>query len=165
VPAYAKKYQQEMVCQQQTNHNFRDDDMTDILYHMCPKERWDAAVQQGVTYLPPTFVTDGRFTHATAVASQLITTANHFYTQSIGDWICLQLSRSALLKLGIDTVFEEAKPVGQTAVAHEESNGSTWIYPHIYGGIPTHIPGVVTKTFPIKRSDDGSFVNIVGLTN
>jgi uncharacterized protein (DUF952 family) len=147
----------------------KDQQEEEVLYHMCQKDLWDAAVQHQVAYFPPTFIADGRFTHATAVPSRLITTANHFYTQTTGDWICLQLSRSALLKLGIDTVFEEAKPVGEAAT-HEDwdKGGATtkWICPHIYGGLPTHIAGIVTQTFHMTRNkNDGSFVNIVGLTD
>lgn len=134
----------------------------EVLYHMCQKAQWDAAVQEGRAYFPPTFVKDGMFTHATAVPSRLITTANHFYTSSQGDWICLQLSRSALLKLGIDTVFEEAKPVGDTATDSEWDG--MWVCPHIFGGIPTHLAGVVTKTFRMQRDENGTFLYIEGLT-
>jgi uncharacterized protein (DUF952 family) len=148
-----------------------NDDEEEVLFHMCQKETWDAAVRRGGAYFPPTFVVDGRFTHATAIPSRLLVTANHFYQKSVGDWICLQLSRSALFQLGIDTVFEDAKPVGDTATHEEWSHDSSattpkWICPHIYGGIPTHIPGVVTQTFPMTRNpDDGSFLHIVGLTD
>ena len=68
------------------------------------------------------------FTHATAVPARLISTANHFYTSVEGDWICLELSRSGLYSIGIDTVFEEAKPVGETGV----SDTWDWVCPHVY---------------------------------
>lgn len=133
----------------------------EALYHMCQKSVWKAAVTSGAAYFPPTFESDGMFTHATAVPKRLIQTANHFYTATKGDWICLELSRSALYKLGIDTVFEEAKPVGETGV----SNTWDWVCPHIYGGIPTCVEGIVTKTYDMKRESDGTFASIVGLTD
>jgi uncharacterized protein (DUF952 family)/mannose-6-phosphate isomerase-like protein (cupin superfamily) len=133
----------------------------EILYHMCQKDAWEEAIASKKAYFPPTFVKDGMFTHATAVPERLITTANHFYTSVEGEWICLELSRKALLQIGIDTVFEEAKPVGDTGV----SNTWDWICPHIYGGISTTIDGIVYKTYPMKRQPDGTFVSIVGLTD
>jgi uncharacterized protein (DUF952 family) len=133
----------------------------DVLYHMCFKDAWDEAVTNKKAYFPSTFAKDGMFTHATAVPERLITTANHFYTGVDGDWICLALSRKALLQIGIDTVFEEAKPVGDTGVSHAWD----WVCPHIFGGIPTTIDGIVYKTYPMKRQPDGTFVSIVGLTD
>ena len=126
------------------------------------KSLWEEAVSNKTAYFPPTFEKDGMFTHATAVPQRLVTTANHFYTSTEGDWICLQLSRSALLQIGIETVFEEAKPVGETGVGDAWTN---WVCPHVYGGIPTTIDGIVTATYKMKREPDGTFVSIVGLTD
>lgn len=129
---------------------------------MCEKTLWEQVVASGDAYYPPTFDEDGRYTHATAVPGRLIETGNHFYTSTKGEWICLKLSRSALLKLGIKTVFEEAMPVGATK---DDSNWD-WICPHMYGGIPTSIDGVVTKTFAIQREEEtGKFLSISGLTD
>ena len=131
------------------------------LYHMCEKKLWDEALAAQKAYYPPTFEQDGNFTHATAVPPRLIETANHFYTAVQGDWICVELSYSALKdKAGIITIFEEAKPVGKTGVSE---TFEAWICPHIYGGIPAHIDGVVTSTFPMKRDDKGTFLSIEGL--
>ena len=101
------------------------------------------------------------FTHATAVPTCLITTVNHFYTGTKGDWICLHPRRSTLHKLGIVTKFEEPKPVGQTEV--EE----TWnqVCRHILGGIPTVVPGVVTSVYEMYRDAKGKFLSISGLTD
>ena len=68
---------------------------SDVIYHMCLKESWEGAKRDGRAYFPPTFEADGFFTHATAVPSRLIETANHFYQESIGDWLCLRISRAA----------------------------------------------------------------------
>ena len=131
------------------------------IYHMCEKALWEKAMAAQKAYYPPTFEQDGYFTHATAEPPRLIMAANHFYTDSKGDWICLELSYSALKdKVGIITKFEEAKPVGQTGTPTGSEN---WIYPHIFGGIPGHIDGVVTNIFPMIRDEKGSFLSIEGL--
>mmetsp|Transcript_54194 Transcript_54194/g.131499 ORF Transcript_54194/g.131499 Transcript_54194/m.131499 type:complete len:309 (+) Transcript_54194:245-1171(+) len=137
---------------------------SDVLYHMCEKDKWDEAVSKQVAYYPPTFVADGHFTHATAVATRLIETANHFYTSSKSEWICLELSAQVLKeKCGIITTFEEPKPVGDQDVSKQwESTG--WICPHIFGGIPTTVDGVVLKTYKMTREmDTGKFLKIEGL--
>ena len=58
----------------------------EVLYHMCPRAAWESAKVEAV-YYPATFEKDGFFTHATGVPSRLITTANHFYQDSPGDWV------------------------------------------------------------------------------
>ena len=118
---------------------------SDNLYHMCVKEDWEAAKTKGEAYYPPTFEQDGNYTHATAVAERLIETANHFYQESVGDWICLRMSRSALKRCGIVTKEEPAMPVGETAVG---DSWTGWVCPHVYGGIPI---SVVDAEFPMIR--------------
>ena len=136
----------------------------DVLYHMCEKHLWEQAVESQKAYFPPTFEKDGYFTHATAVPQRLIDTANHFYQDSKSDWICIQLSRSALTNVGISTRDEEGMPVGDTPVA-DKIKDNNWQCPHIYGGIPTlKSLGILTKTFSMNRSDDGEFLNVEGLT-
>jgi uncharacterized protein (DUF952 family) len=131
------------------------------IYHMCQKSLWEEAVSAGKAYYPPTFEQDGFFTHATGVPERLLDLANHFYKTVPGEWICVELSCSALKgKAGIVTKFEEAKPVGST-----QPPSVTWIYPHIFGGIPSHVEGVVTNTFHMKRDENGNYLSIVGLTD
>mmetsp|Transcript_8153 Transcript_8153/g.17717 ORF Transcript_8153/g.17717 Transcript_8153/m.17717 type:complete len:285 (-) Transcript_8153:30-884(-) len=136
-------------------------DDVEVLYHMCRKTIWNMAVDAKAAYFPPTFEQDGAFTHATAVPARLVETGNHFYQEVKGDWICLQLSRSALQGLGVRTVFEEAKPVGNI----KDDDHWDWICPHIYGGIATSVEGVVTKVFEIERDDSGKFLSIPGLVD
>ena len=135
----------------------------DILYHMCEKPRWEEAVKSQKAYFPPTFEQDGFFTHATAVPQRLIDTANHFYTSSKADWICLQLSRSALTNNGIITKDEDGLPVGDAGVP-DQIKSERWICPHIYGGIPTAVDGILTKTYSMIRDEKGNFLRIDGLT-
>lgn len=144
----------------------KEGEATEIIYHMCEKALWEKALAAKKAYYPPTFEQDGYFTHATGVPSRLLLAANHFYTSSQGDWICVELSHSALQNIGIVTKFEEAKAVGDTDALTESSDSSdddTWIYPHIFGGIPAHIDGIVTNIFPMKRDEKGSFLSIEGL--
>jgi uncharacterized protein (DUF952 family)/mannose-6-phosphate isomerase-like protein (cupin superfamily) len=135
----------------------KDEKHPELLYHMCPKSVWETAKQSKSAYFPSTFDVDGLITHATAVPSRLIETANHFYTEVPGDWICLQLTRSALKKYGVVVKDEEAKPVGTLAVSE---GWTTWVCPHILGGIPTE--GVVIAEFPILR-DGSKFISIEGV--
>ncbi|KAL3936032.1 MAG: hypothetical protein SGBAC_008562 [Bacillariaceae sp.] len=137
----------------------------DILYHMCEKPRWEEAVKSQKAYFPPTFEQDGFFTHATAVPQRLLDTANHFYQSSEAEWICLQVSRSALTNVGIITKDEDGLPVGDAGVPDQIKKGR-WICPHIYGGIPTiESLGILTKIYPMVRNDKGAYLNITGLTN
>lgn len=138
-----------------------EDGFPAIIYHMCETTLWERALQANTAYFPPTFEKDGGFTHATAVATNLIGTANHFYQNSQDDWICIELDRAALINLGIVTRFEEAKPVGDTGTSAE---WKTQLFPHIFGGIPAYLPGIVTKVFSMKRNKEtGEFLYIEGL--
>ena len=98
---------------------------------MSQRKLYKIVAASGEAYPPPTFEAYSMFTNSTAVPRRLITTANHFYTGTKGDWLLLHLSRSALHKLDIVTKFEEPKPVGQIEV------GETWnlVCPHIFGSI------------------------------
>lgn len=144
------------------------------LYHMCEESLWKAAVDSDTAYFPPTFAEDGCFTHATSVPEKLIETANHFYTSSEDNWICVKLCNAKTLKkkCGIVTIFEEPKPVGSTDVKEEwkkenadKGSEAAAIFPHIYGGIPVSIQGIVTAVYPMERdSSNGQFLSITGLT-
>lgn len=134
------------------------------VYHMCEQALWDKAVASGKAYFPPTFVKDGYFTHATAVPGRLLETANHFYTATLGSWICLELSTAALLGAGIVTRLEEPKPVGDQCVS-ENWQENQWACPHIFGGIPTQTAGIVMKIYEMKRDENGMFLSIEGLTD
>lgn len=136
------------------------DGFPEIIYHMCEKSLWESALAAGEAYFPPTFEKDGGFTHASMEAKSLITTANHFYQSSKDDWICIELNRMVLTKIGIVTKFEQAKPVGDIATAE---HAKSVIYPHIFGGIPAFLPDVVTRTLPMTRDESGKFLAIQGL--
>lgn len=107
------------------------------IYHMCQKKAWEECKSNSKAYFPPTFIADGKMTHATAVPERLISTANHFYTDSLGDWICLELNRKGLEQLGIITVFEAAMPVGDKAA--DTKKWEDWVFPHIFVSTPMMI--------------------------
>lgn len=71
------------------------------LFHVARKSLWEAAKKNKNTYYPPTFEQDGKFTHATADPTKLISVLNHFYKSVKGDYVCLQTSKEALEKAGI----------------------------------------------------------------
>jgi len=134
-----------------------DEPAPEVLYHMCQRSLWEEAKASNSAYFPPTFDADG-FTHATAVPSRLIATANHFYQDVLGDWVCLRFKRSVLRRLGIVTRDERAMPVGDRAVGEEFSD---WICPHVMGGIPRE---AVDAEFEMLR-DGPAFTAIKGLTD
>jgi len=134
-----------------------EDPEPEVLYHMCQKKIWEEAKAAGQAYFPPTFEKDG-FTHATAVPSRLLSTANHFYRDVPGEWLCLRFRRSALRSLGIVTRDEKAMPVGSKAVGE---SFAVMIFPHVFGGIP---PQVVDAEFPMLR-EGPAYTAIQGVTD
>ena len=130
---------------------------SDMLYHMTEKKLWTQAKLENKAYFPPTFELDGYYTHATAIPSRLIRTANHFYQDSKDDWICIEFRRSSLLKIGIIVKDEDPLPVGDQNVSEDWTG---WICPHVYGGIP---PSIVEKEYLMERNGK-EFISIQGLS-
>lgn len=132
---------------------------SDLLYHMTSCAEWAEAKAKDEAYYPKTFEADGHYTHATAVPSRLIETANHFYQAVEGDWICLEFKRSVLKKkFGIIVKDEVAMPVGDQDVRSDWKE-QKWVCPHVYGGIPLTC---VENVYPMTR-DGPKFVGIQGL--
>eukprot|EP00948_MAST-09A_sp_MAST-9A-sp1_P003760 g3760.t1 len=130
----------------------------EVLYHMTTVKEWNAAKSKGVAYYPKTFAVDGHYTHATGVPSRLLTTANHFYQDVPGDWVCLQFTRSSLKDVGIFVRDEKALPVGDKPVSSDWLK-KKWICPHVVGGIPVN---VVEKEYAMLRKGT-EFTGIDGL--
>lgn len=141
------------------------------MYHMCVKDEWTKAVNAEKAYFPPTFEMDGRKTHASMQPNGLLATANHFckpISPPSVEWICVELNPKVMLEtLGVATLVESPQAVGDQAAPEstdKTDNKPTIFYPHIYGGIATKVPGVVTRIFPMTRSqEDGTFLDIPGL--
>jgi uncharacterized protein (DUF952 family) len=131
-----------------------------IIYHMCLQSQWDKAMAAHKAYFPPTFETDGYFTHATSKPSLLLTTANHYYTHTQGDWICIAMSEPELRRVGIVTRYEVPMPVGDKL---PDASMTQYDFPHVYGGLPGHLPGIVIQIYPMRRDSDGRFLSIEGL--
>eukprot|EP00443_Scrippsiella_acuminata_P022995 CAMPEP_0115226746 /NCGR_PEP_ID=MMETSP0270-20121206/30789_1 /TAXON_ID=71861 /ORGANISM="Scrippsiella trochoidea, Strain CCMP3099" /LENGTH=415 /DNA_ID=CAMNT_0002641177 /DNA_START=52 /DNA_END=1298 /DNA_ORIENTATION=+ len=129
----------------------------EVLYHMCQRSLWEEAKKSGEAYFPPTFEADG-FTHATAVPERLLDTANHFYRDVPGEWLCLRFRRSALRRLGIVTRDERAMPVGKTATNEAWSEWES--APMCSAASPVQ---VVDAEFPMTR-DGSAYTAIRGLT-
>ena len=63
------------------------------------------------------------------------------------------------VQCGIITIFESAKAVGNVDILDKSK-----VFPHVFGGLPLHIEGVVKKVYKmIRDEDDGSFLSIEGL--
>jgi len=141
--------------------NSSENKKPEILYHMTTKAEWEKAKADNHAYYPKTFEADGFYTHATGVPSRLIETANHFYQDVSGDWICLEFKRSVLRsKFGIVVKDEMAMPVGEKQVSEDwKSEKNNWICPHVYGGIPLDC---VEKEYQMIR-DGSKFLRIEGL--
>mmetsp|Transcript_115748 Transcript_115748/g.368063 ORF Transcript_115748/g.368063 Transcript_115748/m.368063 type:complete len:415 (+) Transcript_115748:58-1302(+) len=134
-----------------------EEECPEVLYHVCQKTLWEQAKAAKTAYFPPTFDADG-FTHATAVPSRLLDTANHFYQDVPGDWICLRFRRSALRRLGLVTKDERAMPVGA-----KDTDGAwaEWVCPHVFGGIPIEVVDLEYLMF----RDGPRYTTISGLTD
>jgi len=141
--------------------NSSENKKPEILYHMTTKAEWEKAKADNHAYYPKTFEADGFYTHATGVPSRLIETANHFYQDVSGDWICLEFKRSVLSsKFGVVVKDEMAMPVGEKQVSEDwKSEKNNWICPHVYGGIPLDC---VEKEYQMIR-DGSKFLRIEGL--
>jgi uncharacterized protein (DUF952 family) len=147
------------------NTSLNDTNEGKILYHMCQKILWEKSVCNATAHYPPTFEQDGCFTHATAIPDRLLETANHFYTSSEGEWICIALSQNALRNVGIVTKYEAPMAVGSTETNNDWADQELKC-PHIYGGIPVQIPGVFLTSYPMLRDEEtGKFLGIPGLTD
>ena len=128
------------------------------VYHMCIETELDAATGNGGMYYSPTFPQD-KFIHATAEPQYLIDVANHFYKETVGEWVCIKLDVS---RLGGKVVYESPAPVGNIAAYDhaKEQEKEQPKFPHIYGGIPAR---AIMARYRIRRATDGTFLSIDGI--
>lgn len=127
----------------------------DPIYHMAIESQFDEQTKSGGLYVSPTFQ-DDKFIHATKEPEFLIDVANHFYKESVGDWVCIKIIPELL---GSPVVYESPAPVGNTEAFDHE--GDAPVFPHIYGGIPSK---AVIGRYRINRAADGTFLSIDGIT-
>ena len=129
------------------------------VFHLVQATLWDEAVRTGATYYPPTYDVDG-FTHGTSNPDKLLSVANHFYPDVVGDWYCLRMSVESLAATGVETVFEGTAPVGDIQPDFEGSDDE--LFPHIQGGIA---PAAVLEKHAVRRDTAGRYIGIEGVTN
>jgi hypothetical protein len=118
------------------------------IYHLCQRAVFVQAVEEGKPYFPPTFVKDGRFTRASQEKDSLADTANSYYKDIPGEWICLELNAQKILQLGIQ-ILPQCAPEGTA-----ENPINCW---QIFGGITTAVPGLVISIHKMIRLSDGLF--------
>jgi hypothetical protein len=122
------------------------------IFHLCQKSKWMDAIRNKGGYFPPTFWSDGRFTRASCVQDTLMRTANHYYKQVSGDWLCIEMDPALLRQSGI-------------AIAVQRAPESTTTDPiqclKLYGGIPVIVTGLVTQIYAMQRNSDGTFLGML----
>lgn len=128
------------------------------VFHLVQSELWDQAEANSEPYFPPTYEVDG-FTHGTSNPDKLLAVANHFYPDVPGDWYCLRMTVDSLKAAGVATIFEGTAPVGDKAPDFAGSDDE--LFPHILGGIP---PAAVLEVHAVRRSPEGSFLSVDGVT-
>jgi len=128
-----------------------------FVFHMVEVKNWRRTITTDSIYYPPTYEVDG-FTHGTSNPAKLLSVANHFYKDIVGDWYCLQMTVQGLADKGVKIIFEPAAAVGNTASKNEAVSGE--LFPHIYGGIS---PAAVTRIYPVTRDEFGGFSRIDGV--
>ena len=128
-----------------------------FVFHMVEVKNWRQTITTDSIYYPPTYEADG-FTHGTANPAKLLSVANHFYKDIVGDWYCLQMTVQGLADTGVKIIFEPAAAVGNTVSKNEADSGE--LFPHIYGGIS---PAAVTRIYPVTRDEFGGFSRIDGV--
>lgn len=129
------------------------------LFHLVQADLWETALSTDSTYFPPTYEQDG-FTHATANPDLLLNVANHFYTEVPGEWLCLRMTVESLESEGTEVVFEGTAPVGDKEPDFPGTDDE--LFPHILGGIH---PATVLAVHGVIRSSDGTFLQVIGVTD
>ena len=128
----------------------------EVIYHMCQKSLWQKAVQDEAAYFPPSFHKDGKFTRASVHKEGLIDTANQFYKDTEGEWICLEINLKLLLNMGIVVLPQEE--AGSETKEGESSDDVQCL--QVYSGITTIVPGLIKKIYPMKRGGCGTFLSL-----
>ena len=91
----------------------------DLIYKVCDRSAWEAAVEHGVFQGAQIDLADG-FIHFSAAHQVVETVAKHFAEQE-----------------GLVLVAVPAKELGE-ALRWEESRGGD-LFPHLYGSLPTSL--------------------------
>jgi hypothetical protein len=123
------------------------------VYHLCQKTKWVTAIETQQSYYPPTFWLDGKFTRACCNKDTLIDTANEYYKNTPGDWICLEIDAILLRQCGILVACHYAPELTKEQQPIQCLK--------IYSGISVHLPNLIHHIYPISRSPtDGTFLTL-----
>jgi hypothetical protein len=123
----------------------------ETIFHLCQKSNWDAAYHKKEPYFPPTFLQDGKFTRATVYKEDIVSTANEYYKDTPGEWICLELNVKVLYGLGIPILAQ---------IAPESTKDTPVKCLQVFGGINTTLPSLLQKVYPMKRAANGEFLAV-----
>jgi uncharacterized protein (DUF952 family) len=129
-----------------------------FVFHLVQAKQWQLAQSTNAVYFPPSYHQDG-FTHGTSDPEKLLQVANHFYTGVAGHWFCLKMTVQRLAETGVQTVFEEAAPVGDIQASFTGADNE--LFPHILGGI--HADAVI-EVYDVVRDTAGNYLRIKGVT-
>jgi hypothetical protein len=124
----------------------------ETIFHLCQKSNWDAAYHKKEPYFPPTFLQDGKFTRATVYKEDIVPTANEYYKNTPGEWICLELNVKVLYGLGIPILAQ---------IAPESTKDTPVKCLQVFGGINTTLPSLLQKVYPMKRAANGEFLAVL----
>jgi len=125
-----------------------------IVYHVVQLSEWDAAMNAGTVYYPPTYTQDG-FIHATHDAQLLVGVLNCFYKEIKDDFLCLAIDTKLLTS---EVKMEAPAPVGNKTSKITADATVKEYFPHIFGPIAP-ISCIVGK-YKVIRSEDGTFLKV-----
>jgi hypothetical protein len=124
-----------------------------VIYHLCQRSLWLQAIESKQPYFPPTFWSDGRFTRGSVVRSSIVHTANTYYKEVSGDWLCIELNALILRQQGIAIAVHRAPEAAQ--------DGQPAQCLKLYGGISVTTLCLVTEIFALQRGSNGLFLGML----
>ena len=132
-----------------------------FVFHLVETTVWDQSIQSDATYYPSSYEADG-FTHGTSNPDKLLSVANHFYLNVIGQLYCLRMTVESLKASGVETTFEGA--ANQQGISTRISMGAFHeLFPRIHGGLRA---SAVLEVHTVNRRHPkgGDFLSIEGIT-
>lgn len=97
-------------------------------------------------------MTDGKFTRATVFKKDIVSTANEYYKEVMGEWIVLEIDCKTLYSLGIPILAQDAP---------ESTPKQPVKCLKVFGGLSTTLPGLVKEIYKMRRSTDGTFLKVM----
>ena len=132
-----------------------------FIFHLVETTVWDQNVQSNAIYYPSSYEDDG-FIPGTSNPERLLSVANHFYLNVIGQLYCLRMTVESLRASGVETTFEG--PANQQGISTRISMGAYHeLFPRIHGGLKA---SAVLEAHTVNRRHPkgGDFLSIEGIT-